>query len=115
MTKLTVLAFVASIPLLFACAEQNSYAPPAGQTVTIDEKVAESFAAYQRDIGYTHPGAFAVSESGHSSYYYYCEDLTCNQGIVFTRTAVKRCESHGERCFLFANGHDASYPFRVVN
>jgi len=115
MTKSTMLACVAGIPLLFACAEPNSYAPPAGQTVTIDENVAEAFAAYQKTVGYTHPGAFAVSESGRSSFYYYCEDTICNQGIVFSRTALERCESHGERCYVFATGHDASYPFRVLN
>jgi hypothetical protein len=115
MQKASLIVVVSTVLMLAGCTPISTYSPPVGETVPISANVENAFKQYQADIGTTHPGAFAVTRSGRGSFYSYCTDTNCNQGIVFVREAISRCEMYGEPCYIFANGHDASYPYRVVN
>lgn len=95
-------------------AEEQAYHPPAGEKVRISQQTYRAFRQYQATIGSSHPGAFAVSESGRNSYYYYCEDVRCISGSAYGLQAIKACNSWGSPCYVFAYGNDIKVDYEVV-
>jgi hypothetical protein len=107
-------AVMLATALLFGCATENLYVPPAGQKVKISQQTFNAFKQYQMTIGSTHPGAFAVSESGRDSYYFYCDDTVCVSGSAYSQDAVRSCSKWGERCYVFARNNDIKYDYEIV-
>ena len=98
---------------LTACVDPNAYHPPEGQKVSISQQTFGAFKQYQQEIGSAHPGAFAVSESGRNSFYYYCQESACSSGQSYAQVALKRCNAWGDPCYIFATNNDIHYPYEV--
>jgi hypothetical protein len=109
----TMLAITA---MLSGCAEQGdgSYHPASGEKMRITQQTYRYFQQYQKAIGSSHPGAFAVSESGRKSFYFYCEDVVCQSGKPYGPEAVRRCTQMGNPCYVFAYGNDIKVDYEVV-
>jgi hypothetical protein len=109
-------ALVAAIAaLLSGCASDSQYQPAAGQKMHLTQSTYAAFQEYQKVIGSSHPGAFAVSQSGRYSFYFYCEDVVCISGKPYGPEAVKRCEGlGGSPCYVFAYGNDVKVDYEVT-
>lgn len=100
--------------LLCGCTNDMAYHPSAGQKVHITQETYNYFKEYQQTIGSTHPGAFAVSESGRNSAWYYCPEIACLSGPSYGQQAVKDCNRFGEPCYVFAHNNDIEYKYEIV-
>ena len=109
--KIAVLVAMAAL-VTAGCTGHNDSAP--GQKARVSQTVMTYFKdSYQRTIGSTHPGAFAVSVSGRDAGYAYCPDVRCLSGFAYGQQAIKQCERNGESCFLFAVGNDIRVDYEV--
>jgi hypothetical protein len=99
--------------LLFGCTSDGQYQPPAGQKVRISQRTFDYFKEYQATIGSTHPGAFAVSESGRNSYYFYCGDIACVSGPSYGQQAIRGCAAWGEKCYVFAHNNSIEFDYEI--
>lgn len=110
-----IAAALGLLTMTAACATQEpTYQPPAGEKVHISQQTYQAFKTYQATIGSTQPGAFAVSDTGRYSWYYYCRENICQSGISWGQGAIKKCESFGHPCYVFAYGNDIKYDYDVV-
>ena len=83
----------------------------ADDTLVISPEVAKNFAEYEARF---RPVFFAVSADGMHSYYFYCDDVSCDTAQKTRNEAVQRCESHGGTdCRIFAVGRDVQVKYRV--
>jgi hypothetical protein len=103
----------AILAILPACVSESAYHPPSGQKVHISQQTYQAFKRYQATIGSSHPGAFAVSESGRNSYYNYCEEVRCISGSAYGLQAVAACNNWGNPCYIFAYGNDVKVDYEV--
>jgi len=111
---LLAIAAVAAI-VLNGCAQTSSYEPAPTDDVPITQGTFEHFKRYEAEIGSTHPGAFAVSLSGRSSFYSYCRDVVCMSGKPYGLDAISHCEKNGDPCYLFAVANHVRYKYHVVD
>jgi hypothetical protein len=110
-----IAAALGLLAMTAGCAtEEQAYHPPAGEKVRISQQTYREFQQYQATIGSTRPGAFAVSKTGRSSWYYYCEEVICKSGISWGQGAVQSCERFGEPCYVFAYGNEVKVDYEVV-
>jgi hypothetical protein len=79
----------------------------------ISQQTFNGFKEYQATIGSTHPGVFAVSESGRAYSYYYCQDVVCLSGIAYGQKAINDCRRFGEKCYIFASNNDIKVDYQV--
>lgn len=114
-TYRSIFAAIASLVMVMGCTNDTAYHPPAGQKVRITQATYDHFKYYQQLIGSTHPGAFAVSQSGSYSWHYYCKEITCMSGISWGHEAVKDCEREAnEPCYVFAYDNDIKVDYEVM-
>lgn len=84
-------------------------------TKMIDGKVWGWYQEYLRAIAPSNPGAFAVSEDGHYSYYFYCQEIQCLSGGSYKREALKGCRNLAHQdCYIFGfkSTIEVSYKIR---
>jgi len=67
--------------------------------------------AYQRTIGTTRRGAFAISQDGKTTFYSYCAEITCIPAN-YSMLALNGCRSlSGSACNLLFVNRDARIAF----
>jgi len=111
--RVTLVAAISA--LLTGCASDSQHQPVAGQKMHLTPSTYAAFQDYQKVIGSSHPGAFAVSQSGRYSFYFYCEDVVCMSGKPYGPEAVKRCEDlSGSPCYVFAYGNEIKVDYEVT-
>jgi hypothetical protein len=114
MTLKLMIAGLLAMTALTGCETANLYTPPAGQKVMLSQQTYDGFKEYLATIGSTHPGAFAVSESGRDYSYYYCGNTTCISGPSYAQQALHDCFRWGERCYVFATNDSPNFDYTVV-
>jgi hypothetical protein len=68
--------------------------------IEISTGTQSSLGDYLRKVKSTRPGAFAVSEDGADSYFYWCEDIQCYE-TSYGVTAKRGCEGiSGKSCVV---------------
>ncbi len=96
--------------LLAACTATND--KPVGK-ITVSNATWGSFQQYLAAIGINQPGAFAISKTGHGSYYIWCRELQCAGGPTYKYEALRACERDGADCVIFAFGRDILVSYDV--
>lgn len=116
MRHVILVVAAAAAMALAGCADTRPIDPPVGQKAKITSDTMAFFKdSYQRQIGSTHPGAFAVSSSGRQSAYTYCEEIMCRRGASYAQRAIELCERDGEPCYLFAIGNEIRVEYDIVD
>ncbi len=116
MSRISFVALAVAAAFLCGCTASSDLDPPAGQKAKISHEAMAYFKdSYQANIGSVHLGAFAVSVSGHNASYAYCPHFRCKSGYAYGQQAIARCESFGERCYLFAIGNEIEVDYEVVD
>jgi hypothetical protein len=92
--------FAASVTLvgmiLTGCAGGEPVTP--ATPLSISPGTQGALDAYLRRVKVTRPGAFAVSEDGQDSYYFWCEEMSCD-AVSYATPAIKLCRSiSGKPC-----------------
>lgn len=112
--KLGIIAACALALGLAGCTPANLYSPAPGQKMHITAETMAGFKEYQALIGSTHPGAFAVSQSGDYYSYNWCGDLQCTDDNTAARQVIERCGKSGQKCYLFASRNNIRVDYDVV-
>lgn len=104
---------LAGILLLAGCAV-NSSKLASGEKMHVVAGVMEGYQDYIQTKG-AGSGAFAVTLAGDGYAYAYCPAERCFGGSsALAPRAIKDCESHGDKCVLFARDGGIIVPYEVV-
>lgn len=103
---LVVAALIGAAALAAAAQAETKY--------LIDHEVWGGYQKYLGIISNTRPGAFAITTSGHSYWYQYCQDIQCLAGTTYSHTAKQNCETQfGEECVVFAVRRDIRVEYEI--
>src|SRR6185369_14354321 len=101
--------------LLAGCATAPGGQKNSSDTLRITESVWSSYQRYLGLIGSAHPGAFAVTADGYSSYTVWCSEVVCAGGPTYKQEALSRCRSsNGTECVIFGFGTDILVAYEIV-
>ncbi len=69
----------------------------------IDSEVWAAYQRYANAVGSTRPGAFAITEDGHSFWYVKCRTTRCAGSTTYRHDAKHACEKeYSIPCIVFA-------------
>lgn len=80
----------------------------------IDAEVWSAYQTYAAAIGVTKPGAFVITEDGHSYWYVKCRSINCAGSTTYRHDAQQSCEKeYGMPCVVFALRQEIIVPYEV--
>lgn len=80
----------------------------------IDPQVWAAYQAYAAAIGSTRPGAFAITEDGHSYWYVKCRSIRCSGATTYRHDAQQACEKEYQMpCVIFALRQDIIVTYEI--
>ncbi len=102
--------------MLAAAASAAPIAPPARADTQyrIDASVWAGYQKYAAAIGSTKPGAFAITEDGHSFWYVKCRTIRCSGSTTYRHDAEQDCEKEYDMpCVIFALRQEIIVTYEV--
>lgn len=108
---LATLATIVGLSLV-GCQDPQSPAPTAGgKPIVVSQAVWASFQKYLRDSNNI---AFAVSEDGNGSFYYYCDSQNCPDSQARIDAVSVCARTNHQQCRLFAIRSRIVVPYEVA-
>jgi len=81
------------------------------EPITLSPATQAELTSYLAKVKATRPGAFAVSPDGRTSYYTWCDDITC-MTYTYSMVALHHCQGlAGTRCVLLYRRDEPLVPF----
>jgi hypothetical protein len=80
----------------------------------IDPEIWAAYQTYAAAIGSTKPGAFAITEDGHSYWYVTCGAIRCSGSTTYRHDAQQSCEKEYKMpCAIFALRQEIIVTYEV--
>ncbi len=103
----SVLACAASMALTALSARADT-------SYRIDAEVWAAYQQYSAAIGSTKPGAFVITEDGHSYWYVKCRTIRCAGATTYRHDAQQACEKeYSMPCVVFALRQEIIVQYEV--
>jgi hypothetical protein len=111
-----VAAFSVSLTLLSACQSSDGrLALQPDEKLLVSKAVWDYYQTYLQAIDGGSRGAFAVSDDGYYATYSYCSAAqACFYNINYSASAIKSCQSKGNKCIVFAKNDEIIIPYAVA-
>jgi hypothetical protein len=100
--------------LMLAAAALIALPARADTQYRIDSSVWAAYQKYAAAIGSTKPGAFAITEDGHSFWYVKCRSNKCSGSTTYRHDAQQDCEKeYNMPCVIFALRQEIIVTYEV--